>query len=164
MRLEPLVLDDRDIERPVVPSESPTGTPAPALSRNYALVPVIKAGTRTVGNPCILGSGGGACAPAADVAERGVTLIGGGPKGTPYVGVVPDGVARVRFTPDGGAPAEVEVHENFYELRDAERSPPGRVNAPPGVKTSADVKIAGPGGPAHGRLEWLDASGRVIGP
>jgi hypothetical protein len=78
--------------------------------------------------------------------------------------VVPDRVARVRFTPAGAAPVEVEVHENFYELRTPEHSPAGRVNAPPGVKTGADGKIAGPGRPAPGRLEWLDASGRVIGP
>ena len=135
-----------------------------ALSPNYALVPAIKAGTRTAGNVCILGSGGGTCAPAASVAEQGVAMSSGGLKGSHYIGVVPDRVARVRFTPNGGAPVEADVRDNFYDLRTAEHSPAGRVDAPPGVKTGPDGKVAGPGGPAHGLLEWLDASGRVIGP
>jgi hypothetical protein len=115
---------------------------------------------------CILGGGGAACSPVSGVAEHGVVSLSGGPKSTHYVGVVPDGVTRVRFTPDDGKPAESVVIENFFEIRVPEHGPTDFIRPPTGWKGPTDDKgmIPGPVGPASGKLEWLDAEGKVVGP
>ena len=141
-----------------------------ALSPNYALVPLT-----TLGGPdsfdrrpmlCVAGGGGIACNWAHDVAKRGVTSHSGGKKGTHYVGLVPDGVARVRFSPFGGTPADSEVRENFFEIRVPENGPTRSVRPPKGYKgpTDGNGMLPGPPEPANGRLEWFDASGKLVGP
>ena len=88
-----------------------------------------------------------------------------GQDGTRFVGIVPDGIVRVRFTPAGGQPVDAVVNQNFYELRyDGVAS--SRAEPPKGWNGSVghDGKIEGAPMPARGRLEWLDASGKVVGP
>jgi hypothetical protein len=141
-----------------------------ALGPHYALVPVSRAsggtGAGTVASLCIVGSGGAGCGPVHRVSQQGVLLFSGGTQGTHIVGVVPDGVARVRFTPSGSSPVEVPVQENFFDLRVAATGPAGRVSPPSGWKgkVGADGRIVAPPTPAQGALDWLDASGRVVGP
>jgi hypothetical protein len=135
-----------------------------AVSPDYALVPIkgMRTPTETLGPMlCLLGGGGSACNSAGDVARSGVILVSAGfAHGTRFVGIVPDGVARVRFTPAGAAPAAVTVHDNFYELRVPQLGRGVRVTPPKGYSGS----IPSPPEPAHGRLDWLDAAGAVIGP
>ena len=128
-----------------------------ALGDHHALVPHTS-GARSGAMLCILDDGGAVCSPAGGVAEHGVMSISGGRKGTRYAGVVPDGITRVRFTPDGGTPAQSSVRGNFFELRVPEHGP--AIAAP----TGEPGMINGPVGPATGRLEWLDARGKVVGP
>jgi hypothetical protein len=139
-----------------------------ALSPNYALVPVQQFAPEPGVGPgiCLMGSGGAGCAPVATVAERGVSGTSAGQKGTHFVGIVPDGIARVRFTPAAGRPIQATVTENFYELRYGHVAPPTRMTPPSGWKgpVGDDGKIEGGPMPARGRLEWLDASGKVVGP
>ncbi|MDA0169718.1 hypothetical protein OJ998_11540 [Solirubrobacter taibaiensis] len=113
-----------------------------ALNARYALVPVKRLGTLPGPGLCILGSGGGGCAPVSTVSRKGVSSLSAGAKGTHYFGVVPDGVARVRFRPQVGQPVETVVRENFYELR---------------------FPATGPGlMPAQGKLEWIDGNGNLM--
>jgi hypothetical protein len=139
-----------------------------AVSPEYALVPIkgMRTPQRTLGPMlCLLGGGGSGCNFTRSVARSGVALVSAGFKhGTRFVGIVPDGVARVRFTPAGGAPTAVAVHDNFYALHVPQLAPPGRrIAAPPG-STGSDQTIPAPPMPAAGRLVWLDAGGKVVGP
>jgi hypothetical protein len=136
-----------------------------ALSRNYALVPVGQFGPQPGPGICLIGAGGGECAPVSTVPEHGVTGSAAGQNGTHFVGIVPDRIVRVRFTPAGGQPVDAAVNQNFYELRyDGVAS--SRAQPPKGWNGSVgdDGKIEGAPMPARGRLEWLDASGKVVGP
>jgi hypothetical protein len=139
-----------------------------AVSPAYALVPI--RGIRTPHRKlrpmlCLLGGGGAGCNYVSAVARSGVELVSAGfAHGTRFVGIVPDGVARVRFTPVGEAPTVVAVHDNFYKLRVPQLGPPGPGIAPPPGYTGPDRTIPAPPEPARGRLEWLDAGGKVVGP
>ena len=140
-----------------------------ALNAEYALVPVTKFATEpnTAGaGICLMGGGGGACAPVESVPRHGVTLMGAGASDTRYAGIVPDGIARVRFTPPGAAPIEAAVTGNFYELRYHTSARPTRVTPPKGWKgpTGTDGKIQAPPMLVRGALEWLDASGHMVKP
>ena len=134
-----------------------------ALSRNYALVPVKQFGDGP--GICLMGAGGSECAPVGTVPEHGVTGSAAGQDGTHFVGIVPDGIVRVRFTPTEGQAVEVVVYDNFYDLRyDAVAS--SRADPPSDWRGQVgdDGKIAGAPLPAQGRLEWLNATGKIVGP
>jgi hypothetical protein len=143
-----------------------------AVSPDYALVPIggirvpVIQGVprpRTAPMICLFGGGGSACDYVDQIATLGVAFVAAGRTGTRFVGLVPDGVARVRFTPVGGRAREVEVHDNFYELRIPQLGPSGRPVTPP-KGYHGTLPIPAPPEPAHGELDWLDAAGRVIHP
>lgn len=137
---------------------------ARALDARQALVPVETFGMDLGPGLCVVDRGGAACAPAERVPLDGVTSLSSGSGGTRYTGVVPDGVALVRFTPQTGAPIEAPVRVNFYDLRIPTTAEPDRVRPPAGWRgpVGDDGRIASPPMPAMGRLDWLDADGKVV--
>ena len=140
-----------------------------ALNAEYALVPVTQFATepRSAGaGICLMGGGGGACAPVDSVPRHGVTLIGAGGQRHPLRRHRPRRHRPRSLHATDGAPIEATVTGNFYELRYHTSARPTRVTPPKSWKgpTGTDGKIQGPPMPVRGALEWLDASGHIVKP
>jgi hypothetical protein len=138
-----------------------------AVGDGYVLMPVgSMEGAPDEPYLCLSGGGGGGCTPADRAGEVGVTVFSGDAKGSRHVGVVPDGVARVRFVPEIGTPTQVDVTGNFYNLYVPGDQLTRRIPPPAGWQgpRGEDGLIASHPVPAPGRLDWLDAQGRVVGP
>jgi hypothetical protein len=132
-----------------------------SLSKRWALVPV--ASLRGDGPAiCIVSSDARACGHLDKIRNGGPLAITNGPDGSDYAGLVPDGVTKARFTPETGDPIEVGVSSNFYELHvDGTSGKFVPVTPPPGYE---GPPIPPKPAPVSGKLEYLDGSGKVVGP
>ena len=137
------------------------------VAPGWALVPAKVAQTRPGGATaqdqiCLTDGNEVGCTNAETADANGVGILTASKTETHLTGLVPDGVARIRFTPESGAAVEALTAGGFYDLTVSSARAVSAVKAPPGYDGAAT--IPGPPAPAPGKLTWLDARGKVVGP